>query len=219
MNLCKCGCGAKISDKKTFVSGHNRFGMRKPVVEKECLQCKKMFSGTKLFMERRVYCSNTCRDNFRKENTGASNPSYTSFEMKCSICNKSFITQPARLKNHQVYCSMECGREGRKRKISNSRRKSISLGKNAARRRDDFKCRICSFDFVTAVHHIIPKSSGGNDDISNLITLCPNHHYMAHANLYEKEYLFSLIPTYDFDLDITKPIKPSKQTNRVNFRS
>lgn len=218
MNSCKCGCGAEISDKKTFVSGHNGRGKRKPVVEKECLQCKKMFNGTELFMKNRVYCSNACRDNFRRINTGSANPSYTSFEMECSICGNKFITQPARIKKHQVYCSMECGREGRRRKISNTRRKSITLGKNAARRRDDFKCRICAFDFVTAVHHIIPKNSGGTDDLANLITLCPNHHYMAHANLYEPEYLLSLIPAYDFEIDLTKPNKPAKQNNRVNFR-
>lgn len=220
MNLCKCGCGSEISDKKSFVSGHNsRSGKRKPTVEKKCVQCKSVFSGTELSMKNRVYCSSACRDNFRRENTGPAHPRYTSFEVECSICGNKFFTQPARFKKAQVYCSMECGQKGRVRKISNVRMKSATLGKNAARRRDDFKCRICSFDFVTAVHHIIPKNSGGTDDITNLITLCPNHHYMAHANLYTNEYLLSLIPVYDFDLDLKKPIKPAKQPNRVNFRS
>lgn len=51
-----------------------------------------------------------------------------------------------------------------------------------ARKRDGFKCAVCGFALCLNVHHIIAKSLGGSDELSNLITLCPNHHAMAHAN-------------------------------------
>lgn len=41
------------------------------------------------------------------------------------------------------------------------------------------KCAICKFDEVVEVHHIIPKSLGGGDEMENLILLCPNHHALA----------------------------------------
>ena len=37
----------------------------------------------------------------------------------------------------------------------------------------------CNFDEVLEIHHIIPRSKGGSNDVSNLIILCPNHHSLA----------------------------------------
>ena len=42
------------------------------------------------------------------------------------------------------------------------------------------KCQICGFDDVVEIHHIQPASKGGNEDLSNLAVLCPNHHRMVH---------------------------------------
>lgn len=41
----------------------------------------------------------------------------------------------------------------------------------------------CGFDDVLEIHHLVPKKSGGTDDLSNLIILCPNHHAMLHHGL------------------------------------
>lgn len=40
-------------------------------------------------------------------------------------------------------------------------------------------------DDYTEKHHIIPKSEGGTDDISNLVELTPREHYIAHKLLYK----------------------------------
>jgi len=47
------------------------------------------------------------------------------------------------------------------------------------------KCEIigCGFDDVLEVHHLISKKTGGSDDTSNLIIVCPNHHTMIHQGL------------------------------------
>ncbi len=45
------------------------------------------------------------------------------------------------------------------------------------------KCAVCGFSDVIQVHHLVPRSVGGTDDISNLIVLCPNHHALHHLGL------------------------------------
>lgn len=57
--------------------------------------------------------------------------------------------------------------------------------KSAVLKRDDFKCKCCGFGGaaalgVLAVHHILPVHVGGADELSNLTTLCLNHHILLH---------------------------------------
>ena len=40
-------------------------------------------------------------------------------------------------------------------------------------------CAICRFDKIVSVHHI--DENHDNNDIKNLIPLCPNHHHMIHS--------------------------------------
>lgn len=46
-------------------------------------------------------------------------------------------------------------------------------------------CAICGFDKIVAVHHI--DENHQNNDIRNLIPLCPNHHHMVHSNEWKNE--------------------------------
>lgn len=48
---------------------------------------------------------------------------------------------------------------------------------------------LCGFDVVTNVHHIVRKKDGGSNDLTNLVTLCPNHHHMVHAGMVTNEVL------------------------------
>lgn len=64
----------------------------------------------------------------------------------------------------------------------------IQVGK-----RDKYTCRICAYYKHVNVHHILAVKDGGTDELSNLITLCPNHHAEADMNEIPKEFLFSLI--------------------------
>lgn len=55
-----------------------------------------------------------------------------------------------------------------------------------AKRRDDFTCQACSFSFkkqIVHVHHLDPLSerlSPRKTTLDDLVTLCPNCHYLAH---------------------------------------
>lgn len=49
--------------------------------------------------------------------------------------------------------------------------------------RYDNKCYVCNYSsrLVLRVHHIIPVSLGGKDEIENLVLLCANCHALTHA--------------------------------------
>jgi len=46
----------------------------------------------------------------------------------------------------------------------------------------DRRCYVCGFsiDIALRVHHIIPVSLGGTDEMENLVLLCPNCHALVH---------------------------------------
>jgi RNA-directed DNA polymerase len=52
-----------------------------------------------------------------------------------------------------------------------------------ARRRDNYTCQQCGETATSLhVHHIVPKTQGGTDDLDNLITLCPRCHHAVHKS-------------------------------------
>lgn len=184
MKDCKCGCGNKIHNNKTYVSGHNNKNKRlKPRVQKVCWQCLSIFEGTEKQMANRKFCSNECRNECRRIQVGEYNPTYSQFPVNCIICQCSFLIQPSKFKKGQLHCSAKCGQESRKRKISGASRSSRPFGSRKAKVRDGFSCRICGFDLAVHTHHIMHKKDGGSNHLDNLITLCPNHHALAHAGI------------------------------------
>ena len=52
-------------------------------------------------------------------------------------------------------------------------------------------CEICS-DKAVDIHHILFKSLGGKDEISNLMALCRECHDDAHAHRYKRKMLFNV---------------------------
>jgi ATP-dependent DNA helicase RecQ len=52
--------------------------------------------------------------------------------------------------------------------------------------RDEYKCVSCSAKVKSRdadVHHLLPRSMGGSDEVSNLVTLCYGCHAAHHPNL------------------------------------
>jgi hypothetical protein len=45
------------------------------------------------------------------------------------------------------------------------------------------RARVRQFDGYTEKHHVVPKCMGGTDDASNLVSLTPEEHYVAHQLL------------------------------------
>lgn len=50
------------------------------------------------------------------------------------------------------------------------------------KKRDGNRCAICGSTDGLETHHIIPRSKGGTDRKTNLITLCERHHNKRHRH-------------------------------------
>ena len=46
--------------------------------------------------------------------------------------------------------------------------------------RGELKCVVCEAESHLELHHILPLSMGGNNDIGNLMVLCHGHHKEIH---------------------------------------
>ncbi|TGV80247.1 HNH endonuclease, partial [Mesorhizobium sp. M00.F.Ca.ET.149.01.1.1] len=52
-------------------------------------------------------------------------------------------------------------------------------------KRDGYRCVSCGIELKSAsadIHHLLPRSMGGTDELSNLITLCDGCHARHHPN-------------------------------------
>ena len=184
--LCRCGCGKQTQRTfSQFITGHNsRMGRRKEWPISTCRHCCKSFEVDPYMKGRRVFCSQRCRDDFRRASVGPLSPSYKRTEVPCAICGTRFFATDARIKRN-VCCSTACGYESRRRKIAGAARKSTRVSakrrSEIVRERDGNRCRVCGFEYVLHIHHIRGRKAG--DAYENLITLCPNHHMMAHSRM------------------------------------
>ncbi|MDR5897972.1 RNA-guided endonuclease IscB [Halomonas vilamensis] len=52
--------------------------------------------------------------------------------------------------------------------------------KSACKTRDQHRCRVCKSEERLQVHHLTPRSQGGSDKLSNLMTLCKDCHEAHH---------------------------------------
>ena len=89
----------------------------------------------------------------------------------CRQCAKRFRTKNSNAK----YCSIKCsGRNStEKRKLTSTQKEKVTKLKKRG-------CEICNWKKASCdIHHMTPISKGGTNRLSNLITLCPNHHRIA----------------------------------------
>jgi hypothetical protein len=61
------------------------------------------------------------------------------------------------------------------------------------------ECAICHYSTIIETHHIIPVHKGGLTIITNLITLCPNHHREAERGMISDLHLFELTQKAYYD--------------------
>ena len=59
--------------------------------------------------------------------------------------------------------------------------------------RDGLRCSMCDFTEFLNVHHIVACCKGGSSTPNNLISLCPNHHAMAHRGTLSESLLLDLV--------------------------
>ena len=233
--LCKCGCGGLTKWNKNtrrfgqFISGHNgKMGRRKLWPILNCDNCQKDYEVRPYILSSigsHKFCSKGCRDGFRRRMIGEANPCYQArIASVCQVCQEPVLVLPTRLaRGENIYCSMSCGREGRRRQIAGRPRRGTRLpsGILAVKKRDAFACRMCGFSAVIHGHHIVPKTNGGSNDLDNLITLCPNHHALAHAGILTAKEMKKAIslPIDLLAIAAAKTVRPKGTLNKTFYRT
>jgi len=111
---------------------------------------------------------------------------------KCSIsgCNQSHhahgFCHSHYMKNNEKTCSIpNCKNTVRARGICIAHYNEWYINKNFPYRKNckQKSCVICGYSKIINIHHIISKGKGGNDESTNLVALCPNHHMEVHRNM------------------------------------
>lgn len=121
------------------------------------------------------------------------NRKYKLIEKQCPVCQGTFQTQDGH-KREKATCSHACAntyfRSGQ-----NNPNYNADEGKWGYRRicfsKWEKKCVICGFDKVVDVHHFDYNKK--NNDVNNLIPLCPNHHMMLHTKQYNEEVVSEIV--------------------------
>jgi predicted nucleic acid-binding Zn ribbon protein len=186
-HLCACGCGRyrrKYDGKgrvRLFVTGHNDVWASRHRPEIACAVCQVSFRPK---TRQQRLCSIACRSVWITLNPPHAHKRVL---VECTVCGTQIARKLSQVRSGQdAACSPRC----RYILVANKLRgRNLSLPKSLALRRDKARCRICGFDTMVEVHHIIPRRHKGPDTLDNLITLCPNHHTMADRGMISVEEL------------------------------
>ena len=120
---------------------------------------------------------------------------YELIEKECPVCNKKFKTSKGN-KREKVVCSYSCSNTYFRSGENNPNYKDEFDGVKAYRKicfkHHPKKCCVCEFDHIVEVHHM--DCNKQNNDPSNLIPLCPNHHRMFHSRY--RQLVLPLIEKY-----------------------
>lgn len=189
--LCACGCGryrrryGPDGQVYEYISGHNDNyrDTRRALVP--CAVCGTRFKAPST---RSKLCGTACRTvwlTLNPPNERKRTP------VPCAACGTMVYRSPSQLKakGSAPACSKRCRSLIVANKLSGPR----SEPKRLAMQRDGAHCRLCGFDVVVHVHHIVHKAHGGDNSQGNLITLCPNHHAMAHRGFVTAEELYAVL--------------------------
>lgn len=154
-----------------------------------CNQCKKEFDKAKKAITQQLkkghsnhYCSKACslqhQREFQRNGTVEG----------CYNCGKPVYRSKEKLersKSGRRFCCNKCASISLGKEMRGANHPSYIDGQGKYREIAYEKwgtaCVICGYDRVINVHHI--DKNRKNNDISNLIVLCPNHHAEAHRGL------------------------------------
>lgn len=102
---------------------------------------------------------------------------------KCEWCNDIITIKYGSGR----FCSSKCARSYSSSKCNHSKT-NINIYRDIAFNYYEHRCCVCGWDEddrILQVHHI--DSNRNNNDVSNLIILCPNCHWKITLNLYKLE--------------------------------
>lgn len=200
MPPCACGCGQPVKLRRypsqgqpRFLQGHQHNGAnngnyRGGKARYACAVCGKTVYAW-ASQARRTCGDPSCYATWQRLTTSARGRNKT--EVACDHCGKPLLRFPSQVKERND-CNRFCQFQGQGSIISGFNNGNWRGGRAKyfmaqASIRDGHRCVVCGFDLATDVHHITPRAKGGNDEPSNLLTLCPNHHRLAHLGLINLE--------------------------------
>ena len=144
-------------------------------VEKICQTCSKSFMADTREINRgnARFCSLSC---------AAKAPKKLQYPQVCKQCGKEFLSASKSAK----YCSDSCKQKNYRAKQKDISENSGSI-KTLYKKFENVPCEICGWDKTSRdLHHILEVSNGGTNEISNIVSVCPNCHRMIHNNLISK---------------------------------
>jgi hypothetical protein len=95
----------------------------------------------------------------------------------CECCNNSYIwngREKTKAYKNARFCSRSCANNRKTWWVDNA----VSY-RTIAFNHWKQECAICGFDKIVSIHHI--DENHENNNPTNLIPLCPNHHEMVHS--------------------------------------
>lgn len=148
--------------------------------------------GKKLLRGQKSFCCSSHAATYNNKVRGQKLKNETK-QAKCIICGK-IIEIPAYCNTKKCKCD-NC--KSHKRPHHKEAKTILDYSKRTVAnilKRAHVGCSICGWNESSCdIHHIIPRSNGGKDEMSNLIIVCPNCHRICHTTQkYSKEYLQKL---------------------------
>jgi len=110
------------------------------------------------------------------------------FEVTCANCQSNFNVKEREKQfplKEKYFCCRSCA-NSRQDWWDSENNPLRSQGYRAiASKNHELKCVVCDFDSIVDIHHI--DENHKNNDPTNLVCLCPNHHRMYHSNAYKED--------------------------------
>lgn len=101
----------------------------------------------------------------------------------CSVCKKEFIVLDNKWGNRQKTCSISCSNTEKKKGVTY--KKVYKCYRQPCLTHNGKSCILCEFSDVVVVHHL--DHNRKNNNLQNLVTLCPNHHALAHKKEFREQ--------------------------------
>lgn len=106
--------------------------------------------------------------------------------LQCEICKEPFSCLSRDKVTQKRFCSRNCANSvGGQEKVRLLEEDGLLHYTTLCFRVHQYKCCICGFDKIVAVHHY--DENRENNRIENLIPICLNHHQMWHTKRFHKE--------------------------------
>lgn len=137
-----------------------------------CIFCnKQIYRRPHQIKSGAVYCSLSCFNKNKRKNK---------IQTFCPICNKEIFGK-------SKTCSRTCSNKNRtgitydRQNKYNKEFRSKEIKNFLCKERGGF-CEKCGNENynILQIHHILERSKGGTDELSNLLVLCPNCHMTEH---------------------------------------